>query len=181
MKCAIVVGHTPDAPGAVNEDADTSEFAFNNILAEVVQQRVHDVGVQILYRGRPNRYNALPVIVNEANPDFIISLHANAFDGEVSGTETLYCSISGNGRRLASVVQGHLNEALELPDRGVKGRTREDRGGHLLWSTYAPCVIAEPFFIDNDSDLQRASQRKCELARAYAAAIEEYAAAFQIG
>lgn len=39
--------------------------------------------------------------------------------------------------------------------------------------THAPCVIAEPFFIDNDGDYARAMERYEQLVEGYARAIEE--------
>ena len=39
--------------------------------------------------------------------------------------------------------------------------------------THAPCVIAEPFFIDNDEDLARAREDPDGLALAYARAIDK--------
>ncbi len=39
--------------------------------------------------------------------------------------------------------------------------------------TKAPCVISEPFFIDNDSDLDRARDDIEGLVAAYATAIDE--------
>jgi N-acetylmuramoyl-L-alanine amidase len=42
-----------------------------------------------------------------------------------------------------------------------------------LCYTHAPCVIAEPFFIDNDQDLARAREDLDGLARAYAEAIDQ--------
>ena len=38
----------------------------------------------------------------------------------------------------------------------------------MLKYTQAPCVIAEPFFIDNNGDLHRALERFDELAQTYA-------------
>ncbi len=59
-------------------------------------------------------------------------------------------------------------KALELPDRGIVPRTSEDRGGNLLRYTYAPCLIAEPFFINNDEDLRIAMENREQLITAYA-------------
>jgi len=42
---------------------------------------------------------------------------------------------------------------LGLPNRGIKPKGTEDRGGYVLRYTNAPCIISEPFFIDNDLDL----------------------------
>jgi N-acetylmuramoyl-L-alanine amidase len=49
----------------------------------------------------------------------------------------------------------------------------EDRGGYLLRYTKAPCLIAEPFFIDNNNDLTRAQEDLDGLTSAYASAIDE--------
>ncbi|KKK66742.1 hypothetical protein LCGC14_2961020, partial [marine sediment metagenome] len=52
-------------------------------------------------------------------------------------------------------------------------RTAEDRGGYLLRYTKAPCILAEPFFIDNNDDLARAQVDLDGLASVYANAIDE--------
>ncbi|UCG13233.1 MAG: N-acetylmuramoyl-L-alanine amidase [Deltaproteobacteria bacterium] len=51
------------------------------------------------------------------------------------------------------------------------------RGGYLLRYTNAPCVIAEPFFIDNDEDLAKANEDLAGLAAVYATAIDPMALA----
>ena len=45
----------------------------------------------------------------------------------------------------------------------------------MLRYTNAPCVIAEPFFIDNDEDLAKAKQDLDGLAKAYVEAIDKMA------
>ena len=104
-----------------------------------------------------------------------MSLHCNAFNGQASGTEVLYYHRSQKGRAIGEVLLRHLVDHLGLPNRGLKPCTAEDRGGYLLCYTKAPCVIAEPFFIDNDQDLARAQEDLDGLALAYAKAIEEIA------
>ena len=64
---------------------------------------------------------------------------------------------------------------LDLPNRGAKPKTAEDRGGYLLMNTDAPCVIAEPFFIDNNKDLKIAQENKGDLVAAYFSAISAIA------
>ena len=77
---------------------------------------------------------------------------------------------------MADILQKHFLKELELKDRGVIGKTAEDRGGYLLRYTNAPCVIAEPFFIDNDNEYSSADFDK--LVTAYVNAIEEMADEF---
>ncbi len=102
-----------------------------------------------------------------SSPDFIISLHCNAYNKQVSGTEVLYYHRSTKGKQAASILQAKLIEALSLPARGIKARTTEDRGGYLLKYTAAPCIISEPFFIDNDDDLKVATEKRDRLVSAY--------------
>jgi N-acetylmuramoyl-L-alanine amidase len=85
----------------------------------------------------------------------------------------LYYHSSDAGRTIAEILQRCLVDFLSLPDRGIKPKTSEDRGGYLLRYTNAPCVIAEPFFIDNDHDLARAQEDLYGLAAAYTNAIDE--------
>ncbi len=173
-KCALVIGHKKSSPGAVNKGSGLTEFAFNEALAFKIESEVSGVDVQKVYR---RTYNSLPDDINELEPDFIISLHCNAFNESASGTEVLYYHRSTKGKIMAEILNGHLVSALGLKDRGVKPKTTEDRGGHLLRNTSAPCVIAEPFFIDNDSDLKVVDDNREGLIQAYAAGIEAIAKA----
>ena len=172
-KCAIVIGHKPDKPGAKNIPSGISEFEFNDDLARRIEDQVRNVETVRVFR---QTRAGLPGDINALQPDFVISLHCNAFEpNRASGTEVIHYENSTKGRRLAEVVNKHLVNHLGLRDRGLHGRDVNGRGGQLLHGTNAPCVIAEPFFIDNDSDLARAQSDLDGLAGAYAAAIEEYA------
>ena len=171
-KCALVIGHKKSSPGAVNKDLGLTEFAFNDSLALAIEQKVSDVEVQRIYR---RTYASLPDDINEYEPDFIISLHCNAFNEKASGTEVLFYHRSAVGKKMAALLNKKLVAALGLKDRGIKAKSAEDRGGYLLKTTNAPCVISEPFFIDNNDDLHIVMDRHDELVAAYASAIEETA------
>jgi len=73
---------------------------------------------------------------------------------------------------MAEILNENLVDALGLNNRGIKPKSAEDRGGYLLKSTSAPCIIAEPFFIDNDSDLKAVTDNRNALIKAYANSIE---------
>jgi len=167
--CALVIGHKKASPGAVNKKTGITEFEFNDDFARRIENKVKNVDIQRVYR---RTYQELPDDINALNPDFIVSLHCNAFNTRASGTEVLYYHKSEKGRKMAEILLTHLLEHLKLPDRGIKPKTAEDRGGYLLCYTKAPSVIAEPFFIDNDDDLDRAKEDMDGLAAAYAKAIE---------
>ena len=150
--------------------ANLTEFDFNEHLALGIEKKVQKTEIQRVYR---RTYKELPDDINALDPDFIVSLHCNAFNGKASGTEVLYYHKSENGKKMAEILLEHLVEHLKLRNRGIKPRTAEDRGGYLLRYTKAPCVIAEPFFIDSDDDLARAQEDLDGLALAYANTIEE--------
>jgi len=169
---ALVIGHKKRSPGAINLNSNLAEFDFNENLAIRIEKEVKKVEMQRIYR---RTYKELPDDINELNPDFILSLHCNAFNTKASGTEVLYYYKSEKGKKMAEILLKYLVEHLKLPNRGIKPKTAEDRGGYLLRYTKAPCIIAEPFFIDNDDDLARAQEDIDGLAAAYAKAIEEIA------
>lgn len=168
--CALVIGHKKLSPGAMNKAQGLTEFDFNDDLAKRIEGYVNEAVIQRVYR---RTWGELPADINTVDPGFIVSLHCNAFNTEASGTEVLYYHRSQNGKKIAEILHHRLVEYLKLKDRGIKPKTAEDRGGYLLCYTKAPCIIAEPFFIDNDSDLARAQTDVDGLAKAYAKAIDE--------
>lgn len=173
--CALVIGHSKKLQGAYNINYDISEFIFNDNLAKEIEKKNDICGaigkITRVYR----KYSYINLIdkVNSLCPDFIISLHCNAYNKKTSGTEVLYYKSSIKGKMMAEILQKHLIECLKLPNRGIKATREGERGAYLLKYTKAPCVIAEPFFIDNDNDLLTANGLKTELSNVYARAIDE--------
>lgn len=170
--CALVIGHKKSSPGAGNERAGIHEFEFNEDLAIRIEKKTRNTKIQRVYR---RTWEELPADINGLGPDFVLSLHCNSYNGQASGTEVLYYHKSQLAESIAKILQNHLVAFLDLRDRGIQAKTSEDRGGNLLRYTKAPCVIAEPFFIDNDQDLARARDDLEGLAGAYASAIDAMA------
>ncbi len=173
--CALVIGHKKSSPGAVNTTHNLSEFDYNEQLAMEIETALAEskhVRIQRIYR---RTYSTLPDDINALNPDFIVCLHCNAYNTQASGTEVLFYHRSKTGKKLAKLLNKRLTKALALTNRGIKPKTTEDRGGYLLKQTHAPCLIAEPFFIDNDQDLAIANEKRVELVCAYAKSIKKMA------
>ena len=170
--CALVIGHKKESPGAQNAASGRNEFEFNDDLAQRIERLSGATRIQRIYR---RTLASLPSDINELNPDFTVSLHCNAFNSQASGTEVLYYHTSETGRQMAALLQNNLLECLGLKDRGIKARNSEERGGYLLRYTNSPCLIAEPFFIDNNADLATAVERIDQLAQAYRDSIENMA------
>ena len=176
MKVGLIVGHKANKPGACNKKHKICEYQFNDQLACDIYDKLKvddpDLDVIIIRR---RTYKTLPDDVNKLNPDFCISLHCNAFNTKASGTEVLHYHTSKNGKKLAELLHKELLAALGLRDRKVQGKGTEDRGGHLLRYTNMPCVISEPFFIDNDVEYEFVLSKYDDLVNAHVNAILEYA------
>jgi N-acetylmuramoyl-L-alanine amidase len=170
-RLAIVVGHNSVATGAYAvKPISKSEYAFNSILAAdiAILSTQKNVEVDVFLRDEGGVVSAYEDAV-ESNPDAIIELHFNAYNGRASGTETLYVDeMDDRGLRekeLAQSIQYQMVKALDLPDRGVKDRDRHDRGFRNLTQTYKiPSILIEPFFGDNPNDSKIANARRVLLA-----------------
>jgi len=170
-RVALVIGHSEKSQGASNKTTGLTEWVFNESLANDIIKCISNIDIIKVYR--ETTYGALPSEINKLNPDLVISMHCNAFNQKASGTETLYYYSSVKGKEYAEVFNKHVVKALGLPDRGCRPRTSENRGGHILKNTKAPCLIIEPFFIDNNNDLMVVNNKSVELVQAYVNAIIE--------
>ncbi|WP_455563281.1 N-acetylmuramoyl-L-alanine amidase [Akkermansia massiliensis] len=179
MKVCIDIGHCPSDHGAENRNYNSSEYRFWKTFAPRTARYLQDLGHDpvIVNRETDGGGTGMTACVracNEANADVIVALHANAYNDKASGTETLYWHSSPRGKRLAQCIQARMVKALNLPDRGIKPITGTDRGGKQLRKTVAPCVIVEPFFLDNDHDYETALEHAANLCRAIAVGIANY-------
>jgi len=188
---ALVVGHERRAKGAMNQASGLTEFDFNDGLVNLISALLcvcssesspdgdhivkPPVPHEVVYREVAGGYRQLPGYISSLQPapELVVSFHCNAFNSKASGTETLHYYRSLRGFRAADIFQRAIVDCLRLPDRGVKARSSEDRGGYLLSEARAPCVILEPFFIDNDSDLASALESYNDLASAIAGACRD--------
>jgi N-acetylmuramoyl-L-alanine amidase len=164
MKVALIVGHTSKSPGACNKKHGVCEYPFNDKLSIEIydSMKINYPHIHLVIIRRRS-YKTLPQDVNAVNPKFAISMHCNAINGNINFTETLYYHTSDRGKKLAEIVQKEMVQALGFRDRGIKPKTVEDRGGHILRYTNMPVVIAEPFFIDNDSAFEHVIKNKYDM------------------
>ena len=165
IRVALVIGHKEKSQGAINQGTGVSEFLYNEQVAARIDAKMIGSGVllDVVYRGEMSR---LPDQINNLRPDWVVSLHCNAFNTKAGGTEVLYYHKSRKGKWLAVQFQEALLECFSLKDRGIKPKTSEDRGGYLLKYTNAPCVILEPFFIDNNTEYDLGMEKMEDYANA---------------
>lgn len=169
------IGHGGDSgnydSGAIAADG-THEHAFNrDELGPLVKSELESLGFKVTTVIQNRSFGELPSRINALNPDVILSLHFNAYNGQATGTETLYWNTSKRGKALASEVQARMVDVLGLANRGIKPKFKGDRGAALLRDTKAPCLILEPFFGDNPDDLKQTRNHLPELAKAIAGAV----------
>jgi N-acetylmuramoyl-L-alanine amidase len=176
---AIIVGHSLESQGAVNGAAGMTEYRFNSALADKLAAELQASGHDTVVLLRKHGYRKIIEDVNATGADIAISLHCNAFNTKASGAETLYWNSSSKGLLLAKCVLEEVVRALGNINRGTKPIKSGDRGAPLLKGTTMPCIIAEPFFIDNDTELANASAKKGDLITAYANGVSNYLASLQ--
>lgn len=171
MKVALVIGHKQMSGGA-NSYNHITEFEYNEELVGMVASDLADTNIEVLIFHR-KVYRDLPNEINEQKPDLVISFHCNAFNTEATGSETLYYHKSIKGKEIADKFQKSIHRCLGLVNRGIKPKTTEERGGYLLRYTDAPCILLEPFFIDNPLDFSVGTELKNDLSLAIAETIQE--------
>ena len=164
MKCfAICVGHSRRGDeGAVAWDGKTTEREYNTRLALAVQRLLEALGVPCVLiakyeggsYGAAMRWLALKLV--EVGAAGAVELHFNSSDTpSAHGHEMLYCAGSVAGRSLAVAVNSALAVFPNIPDRGVKGLAKADRGYQFVAGVKPPAVISEAFFGSSREDWQR--------------------------
>lgn len=179
MKIVLNIGHGGDTDtydsGAMSLDLKTSEHFFNKyelgpLVIKELQSKGHEIVEIIQHKNFGeliSRINSIP------NVDLILSLHSNAYNNHATGTEVLYFALSKKSKQLAECLQKRIVNVLGLADRGAKGLF-VGRGSALLIKTKSPCVILEPFFIDNPGDLSIVRKKLPELAKAISYAVDDW-------
>ena len=176
----IIIGHTRHSGGASNANRNINEFKYNTGIAAKISEALGDFEREIIVTSKTVTDSLIQETktsaqlideINNLDPLFVISLHCNAFNKKATGTEVLYAEEDNFSRRIAFILLDYLLEALRLKDRGIKSKLKEDRGGYLLYGIESPCIISEPFFIDNDYDLGVALKNEDRIVKAYVDAI----------
>jgi len=171
-RIAIIVGHSQRSPGARGvEPVSTYEYFWNSELAGMISSVASAAGVQcgLFYRDGIGISGAYQQVVEWA-PDTCIELHFNAYNNQVTGTETLY-GLYPPSRDWAQHVQAHIAGVFERAenggDRGIKLRNLGERGGKSVnqLDTLPSCLI-EPYFGDASPDARLARDKRELLARA---------------
>ncbi|MDM5431160.1 N-acetylmuramoyl-L-alanine amidase [Bacillus mycoides] len=160
-------GHGGEDPGKVTKGLPESEIVLDTSLRlqKLIEQ--HTPFTALLTResdvrlghDQKSSLQERVAFARQNEGDIFISIHANAFNGKVSGTETYYYKSSESDQKnpyvkesrvLAEKIQNRLVEALQTPDRGIK-----NGDFHVIRENQMPAVLTELVFIDNGIDYSK--------------------------
>ena len=149
-KIALVVGHRSGKKGAYG-DTGMSEWDFwSEFLSDILLMLPKHNQYKICFRGNDHhgygeRMKEMHKKIDTWGADISVSFHFNGSDnGSVTGHEILYCS--NGGKRLAEKLDVCFDKWLDNNDRGIKKRTKHQRGGGFLCRGNSKCILVEPFF-----------------------------------
>lgn len=152
MKFFIDAGHGGSETGAVGHGL--VEKDLNLIVSLEVKRVLESYGVQVCMSRLTDSAISLVercTLANLSKADYFISIHHNANNGKVEGSE-LYHSVNyGVGRQLATLIQA---EFMAL-SRNVKVLARESETVpntdyyHVIKYTAMPAVITEYAYVDS--------------------------------
>jgi N-acetylmuramoyl-L-alanine amidase len=175
----INIGHGPKDGGAYNPHYKLNEYTYNHDVAIILQEKLDILGFDSVIvtqsvGGVKDSFGLLYKSVNDTGCDLCISLHANCDDGDATGSEVVYLNGSSRSKILAMKILNRIVPVFGLPNRGLKPIPKTGRGGSLLYKTTMPCVIVEPFFIDNNHDCAIGLNKVNKYADSLSKAVEDY-------
>ncbi len=155
-KVCIDPGHGGTDSGAVGQNGTREKDIVLQISLKV-REALQRNGIDVVMTREKDIVSGKLVIAdrckiaNNANVDYLVSIHANA-DGDRNdktgfGTETWAYSTTSAGYPLAKAVQKELIAANGLTDRGVKLKAWD-----ILKGTKAPAILVETAFINNSAE-----------------------------
>jgi len=146
-------GHGGKDPGAIGFGAQEKNVVLNTSL--YLQQLLAKTPMKVEMTRSTDVFLELAERVDFAarvNGSAFVSIHANAFNGSASGTESYYYRASTNpyteeSKKLATYIQKRLVPALNTKDRGVKTGSF-----YVLKYNTMPAALVELGFIDQADD-----------------------------
>ncbi len=163
LTIALDVGHGYTAsgsfdPGAVNgRDRNVTEYLANQETARALRPMLEAAGARVTIfdyaRGTPERMTLRQKGARARGNDVFISIHHNAFNGSVQGTEVLVDNTVATSpdRRLAGALQRGMMDSIwdgdGRYDRGVKSQALGVLRGAA--GLVGAKVLVECYFIDH--------------------------------
>lgn len=156
----IDAGHGGNDPGKIGIDG-TLEKDINLQIAKRLKSYLEASDVKViltreddngLYSQRDNRKKMADMtkrcdIINEASPALTVSIHQNSYhQEEVFGGQVFYYKKSGNGKKLAEILQSRFDYVLGEKNTRL---AKPNDNYYLLLHVRTPIVIVECGFLTN--------------------------------
>lgn len=156
-------GADPGALNSVNPSIKEKDYTLDTSLAAAQYLRENNINVVLTRETDLPSNQKLSLaerssLANSIDPDLVVSVHFNAFNGTARGIEAYYKYEDRNGgtsKTLASNVVNSILEKFNLPNRGLKTKVSSDGVTdyyHMIREVDAPSIIIESSFIDNEED-----------------------------
>lgn len=163
----LIVGHTKKAPGA-SFALGGNEYDYNSDVARIAKAycdvNFRNVKTHIIFRDGVGISGAYKK-AEKLKCDVVIELHFNAFNRQVTGTETLSTTHVGD-KAFGLEIQKMMCKVFNRQglSRGLKPISRSTRGGRNVYSFAGYNCLVEPFFGDAPSEARLANEKKEEYA-----------------
>lgn len=171
IKVFIDPGHGGSDSGAVGNGLQEKDI--NLLICNKLGSLLNSKGIAIKYSRLHDSYVSLEERARQANEygaDLFISVHTNAFNGSVTGTE---CFTHPNDvdktKTLSKNITSSISNTLKLFNRGHK-----ESDFAILRLTKMPALLIETAFIDNFNDAKLLNIRKYDFAFAISNEILSY-------
>lgn len=190
-RVALVIGHNNELQGALDEATGEREFEYFQNVATEIAMRLENTQAAIFYRRSGQQYyNEMREVtrsINRFDPDVVIELHFNSFDGKHNGT---CCLIWPRSRaynfamelsKVASSALGTVDNGVIYQERSWSKSKKIDGkyvpAGALLYilkDTKCPAVILETHYGDHDGDTSKSSTNWIRMCIGIAKLIDGY-------
>tara|TARA_R100001015_G_scaffold16290_1_gene8235 strand:+ start:456 stop:1145 length:690 start_codon:yes stop_codon:yes gene_type:complete len=183
-RVAICVGHSRANDTGATAPGGVTEYAWNKPIAHTMKANLTALGAEALvldkygYLTDLSYSQAMDFVatqVKDFEAELVVELHFNSSsDRSVRGFETLITG-SQRGTILGNCLQDAMAELFPgEPNRGVKVRTRNQRGSAFLFKCAPPAAILEPLFASNVGAWDTYKDRRDDVSHCYTMGIVSY-------
>ena len=183
-RVAICVGHSRAGDFGATAPGGVTEHAWNKPISHTMKANLEALGCEVLVLDKygyltdltySQAMDFVATQVKDFEAELVVELHFNSSsDRTVRGFETLITG-SQRGRVLGACLQKAMAELFTgEPDRGVKVRTRNQRGSAFLFKCAPPAAILEPLFASNYDAWDTFKDRREDVAHAYTMGLLNY-------
>lgn len=156
-KIFLSVGHGGKDSGAVGNGMKESDMTLK--LSKAIANILDVNGIEYMLSRTSDEYNNQATRIEKIkkyNPDLMLDIHFNAFNGKATGTEVYYQHDDNKSKNLAEKISSAVASYLKITNRGAKKRLLINGKDYYGMLRNCPCtaVLIETCFIDNPNDMK---------------------------